>query len=85
MAGSTVLSAARAVRRDIDPDTVAVASTERHPEYEGKTLTEIGAIIGVADPHEIVARFSPKSPSPSPSSSAWTKTTSAAFSRTPSA
>jgi N-acyl-D-aspartate/D-glutamate deacylase len=55
-AGSTVLSAAQAVRRDIDPDTIAVASTEKTPEYEGKTLREIGAMLGVDDPHEIVRR-----------------------------
>jgi N-acyl-D-amino-acid deacylase len=61
-AGSTVLSAARAVRRQIDPDAIAVASTERHPEYEGKTLAEIGSMLGLADPEEIVRRVLAEEP-----------------------
>ncbi|MEX0682124.1 MAG: D-aminoacylase [Dehalococcoidia bacterium] len=61
-AGSTVLSAARGVRREIDPDTIVVASTQNHREYEGKTLTEIGEMIGVTDGEEIVARVLSEEP-----------------------
>jgi N-acyl-D-aspartate/D-glutamate deacylase len=51
-AGSTVLAAAARVERAIDPDRIMVAScTERH-EYEGKTLREIGDMLGI--PYEKV-------------------------------
>ncbi|MEO6197897.1 MAG: D-aminoacylase [Dehalococcoidia bacterium] len=60
-AGSTVLAAAARVERAIDPDRIMVAScTERH-EYEGKTLREIGDMLGI--PHEqVVARVLSEEP-----------------------
>jgi N-acyl-D-aspartate/D-glutamate deacylase len=46
-AGSTVL-AAMARRPEAEPDLVLVASAREHPEYEGKTLTQIGGMLDVA-------------------------------------
>jgi N-acyl-D-amino-acid deacylase len=53
-AGSTVLSA-MARRPEAEPDRVLVASARGHPEFEGKTLTQIGEMIGVA-PEEAAER-----------------------------
>jgi N-acyl-D-amino-acid deacylase len=55
-AGSTILSAARGVSREIEPDSIIVASVNEHREYEGKTLEEIGAALGIDDPREIINR-----------------------------
>jgi N-acyl-D-aspartate/D-glutamate deacylase len=55
-AGSTILSAARGVTREIEPDGIMVASVREHREYEGKTLGEIGAMLGIEDPREVVNR-----------------------------
>ena len=62
MAGSTVLSAARGVRRDIDPDTIMVASVQHRREYEGKMLSEIGEMLGITAPDDIVARVLSEEP-----------------------
>ena len=57
LAGSTVLAAARGVRREIVPEEIMVASVSGpHREYEGKTLAEIGELVGISDPAAIVAR-----------------------------
>jgi N-acyl-D-amino-acid deacylase len=55
-AGSTILAAARGVTRDIDGDEVLVASVSSHREWEGKTLTQIGQMLGVDDAREVVNR-----------------------------
>jgi N-acyl-D-amino-acid deacylase len=45
-AASTILSAfARAGLERLDPDSVLVASTRARPEWEGKTLTQIGGLL----------------------------------------
>ncbi len=62
-AGSTILSAARGVTREIEPDSIMVASVQQHREYEGKTLGEIGKMLGVDDPREIVNRVLADEPS----------------------
>jgi N-acyl-D-amino-acid deacylase len=61
-AGSTILAAARAIREEIDADGVMVSSVRERREYEGKTLREIGEIIGIDDPHEIIARVLSEEP-----------------------
>ncbi len=55
-AGSTILSAARGVSRDIEPDSIMVASVNEHREYEGKTLEQIGQMLSVDDPREVISR-----------------------------
>jgi len=62
-AGSTILSAARGVTREIEPDAIMVASVREHREYEGKTLGEIGELLGIEDPREIVNRVLADEPS----------------------
>jgi N-acyl-D-aspartate/D-glutamate deacylase len=61
-AGSTILAAAQAVRREIDPDAIVVASTQSHPEYEGRSLRQIGEMVGLDEPHEIVRRVLSEEP-----------------------
>jgi N-acyl-D-aspartate/D-glutamate deacylase len=61
-AGSTVLAAARQIRRAVDPDAVMVASTQTHHEYEGKTLAQIGEMVGVSDSGEILNRVLSEEP-----------------------
>ncbi len=61
-AGSTVLSAARAVRRDIDPDAIVVASVNEHREYEGKSIRQIGEMFDISDPREVVSRVLSEEP-----------------------
>lgn len=62
-AGSTILSAARGVTREIDGDEILVASVQSHREYEGKTLNEIGAMLGIDEPREVVNRVLSEEPS----------------------
>ncbi len=47
MAGSTVLAAARRVDREVDANEILVASCAVKHEYEGKTLAEIAAMLGI--------------------------------------
>jgi N-acyl-D-amino-acid deacylase len=61
-AGSTVLAAARAVRSDIDPDSIVVASVHQHHEYEGKSLRQIGEMLGMDDAREIISRVLSEEP-----------------------
>lgn len=61
-AGSTVLSAARAVRRDIDPDAIVVASVDQRREYEGKSIRQIGEMLNISDPREVIARVLSEEP-----------------------
>jgi N-acyl-D-aspartate/D-glutamate deacylase len=53
-AGSTVL-AAMARRPEAEPDRVLIASAQGNPEYEGKMLTQIAEMLGVA-PDEAAQR-----------------------------
>jgi N-acyl-D-amino-acid deacylase len=62
-AGSTILAAARGVTRDFDGSDILVASVQSHREYEGKTLTEIGALVGIDDAREVVNRVLEDEPS----------------------
>lgn len=62
-AGSTVLAAARAVRDDIDGNAIVVASVAQHREYEGKSLTQIGELLGIADAREVLSRVLSEEPS----------------------
>jgi len=61
-AGSTILAAAQAVRREIDPDGIVVASTSSHPEYEGKSLRQIGELLSIDDPREVISRVLSEEP-----------------------
>lgn len=61
-AGSTVLAAARQIRREIDPDAVMVASCQQRHEYEGKTLAQIGEMLGLSDGTEILNRVLSEEP-----------------------
>lgn len=61
-AGSTVLAAARAVRGDIDPDAIVVASVNQRREYEGKSLRQIGELLGISDPREVLSRVLSEEP-----------------------
>jgi N-acyl-D-amino-acid deacylase len=61
-AGSTILAAARGVTRDIDGDEILVASVNSRREWEGQTLTQIGQMIGVDDPREVVNRVLAEEP-----------------------
>jgi N-acyl-D-amino-acid deacylase len=61
-AGSTVLAAARQVRRDVDPDGVVVASVSTHREYEGKSIRQIGDLLGIDDPAAIIDRVLSEEP-----------------------
>jgi len=54
-AASTVLSAFARAAEGIDPDSVIVASVEKKREYEGKTLTQIAQMLGVA-PQDAASR-----------------------------
>lgn len=62
IAGSTILAAARGVRREIDPETIVVASVHTHREYEGKSLAEIGGMLGIEDGEQIIARVLSEEP-----------------------
>jgi N-acyl-D-amino-acid deacylase len=62
-AGSTILAAARGVSREIEPDSIIVASVNEHREYEGKTLEQIGEMLGVDDVQEVIARVLSDEPS----------------------
>ena len=61
-AGSTVLAAARGVRRDIDPDEIVVASVNERHEYEGKSLRQIGRMLGIDDPLQTISRVLSEEP-----------------------
>jgi N-acyl-D-amino-acid deacylase len=61
-AGSTILAAAQGVRREIVPDSIMVASTNSHPEYEGKTLSQIGEMLGIDEPLAIISRVLSEEP-----------------------
>jgi N-acyl-D-amino-acid deacylase len=61
-AGSTILSAARGVSREIEPDSIMVASVQQHREYEGKTLEQIGGMLGLADVQEVINRVLSEEP-----------------------
>lgn len=61
-AGSTVLAAARQIRRAVDPEAVLIASVQQRHEYEGKTLAEIGQMLGLTDPTEILNRVLSEEP-----------------------
>jgi N-acyl-D-aspartate/D-glutamate deacylase len=61
-AGSTILAAARGVSREIEPDSIMVASVREHREYEGKTLEQIGAMIGMDDVQDVISRVLTEEP-----------------------
>jgi N-acyl-D-aspartate/D-glutamate deacylase len=61
-AGSTILAAAQGVRREVNADEIVVASTNTHREYEGKTLRQIGEMLGVGEPLAIVRRILSEEP-----------------------
>jgi N-acyl-D-amino-acid deacylase len=61
-AGSTILAAARGVSREIEPDSIMVASVREHREYEGKTLEQIGALIGMDDVQDVISRVLTEEP-----------------------
>ncbi len=60
-AGSTVLAAIAGAGREYDTDTVLVASVSGRREFEGKTLTELAALLGV-EPREAAARVLSEEP-----------------------
>jgi N-acyl-D-amino-acid deacylase len=61
-AGSTVLAQARAVRGDIDADSIVVASVNERREYEGKTVTQIGEMLGISGPQGVISRVLSEEP-----------------------
>ena len=61
-AGSTILSAARGVQEVIEPDMVIVASVQQRREYEGKTLGQIGAMLGIHDVQDVISRVLTEEP-----------------------
>ena len=61
-AGSTVLSAVHAMRAEIDAEAVIVASVSSHREYEGKSVKQIGELLGISDPREVTSRVLSEEP-----------------------